>query len=70
VIAFRDVSKVFTIPHLRRRTVFRRLFAAGRFSYETSRPRGISFEVSAGVRRRPGAERSETTLLASPGSTT
>ena len=49
MIAFRGVSKVFTIPHLRRRTVFRRLFAAGRFSYETFPAlKGISFEVGAG----------------------
>ena len=49
MISFRGVSKVFTIPHLRRRTLFRRLFAAGRFSYETFPAlKGISFEVGAG----------------------
>jgi lipopolysaccharide transport system ATP-binding protein len=49
VIAFRDVTKEFTIPHLRRGTVFQRLFAAGRYSYETFPAlRSISFQVTAG----------------------
>jgi lipopolysaccharide transport system ATP-binding protein len=49
VIAFREVSKEFRVPHLRRRTVFQRLFAAGRYSYETFPAlEGISFEARAG----------------------
>ena len=49
MISFHGVRKEFTIPHLRRRTVFQRLFAAGRYSYETFPAlRGISFEVAAG----------------------
>jgi lipopolysaccharide transport system ATP-binding protein len=49
VIAFRGVTKEFTIPHLRRVTVFQRLFGAGRYSYETFPAlRAISFEVAAG----------------------
>lgn len=49
MIAFQDVSKAFTIPHLRRRTLFQRLFAAGRYSYESfAALRGISFRVAPG----------------------
>lgn len=49
MIAFRDVSKAFAIPHLKRRTVFQRLFSPARYSYETFPAlEGISFEVRAG----------------------
>jgi lipopolysaccharide transport system ATP-binding protein len=49
VIAFRGVSKAFTIPHLKRRTVFQRLVAGGRYSYESfAALQGVSFDVAAG----------------------
>jgi ABC-type polysaccharide/polyol phosphate transport system ATPase subunit len=49
VIELRGVSKVFSIPHQKRRTVFDRVFGRGHYTYETFHAlRDVSLRVEAG----------------------
>jgi ABC-type polysaccharide/polyol phosphate transport system ATPase subunit len=49
VIDLRGVSKVFSIPHQKRRTVFDRVFGRGHYTYETFYAlRDVSLRVEAG----------------------
>jgi len=49
VIELRDVSKAFSIPHQKRKTVFDRVFGRGHYTYETFLAlRDVSLRVEAG----------------------
>jgi ABC-type polysaccharide/polyol phosphate transport system ATPase subunit len=49
VIELRDVSKAFSIPHQKRKTVFDRVFGRGHYTYEAFLAlRGVSLRVQAG----------------------
>jgi len=49
VIELREVSKVFSIPHQKRKTVFDRAFGRGHYTYETFHAlRDVSLRVEAG----------------------